>query len=310
MIKIEYLRYFKATADKGSFSAAAKLLHVSATSIVHGINNLEDHFGVSLFVRKKSAGTTLTPDGDKLFERVKILMIEIESIDETFMNKKHKPNGRLVVGCQEGLSWCLIPRVITELSKLHPDLKVTSKTTWMDSRYSALENGEIDLLVTFSVNEKVPLCYDSTVLCQPNTVAMMRKGHPLDINTSVCLKDLAEYQQVMINDGPAYNLFYDMYQSRGLNPEVIMMSNISTGAQSIVGRSDATSLRIMKPAHTMSPLGDKIVFHEIADIVTRPDLVVITHKSRSQANMMKQEVFLRQCQQLFQSGEMRQHICY
>ncbi len=310
MIKIDYLRYFKATAEKGSFTGAAESMHVSATSVVHGINSLEDHFGVSLFVRKKAVGITLTPDGQRLIGRVKALMIEIESIDEMFKSKKQQLKGNLVVGCQEGLSWCLVPRVITALSKRHPELKIITKTIWMDERYQSLENGEIDILITFLFNEKTPSNFDTRLLCQPNALAMMREGHPLDRNRAVHLTDLAEYQQVMINDGPGYNGFYGLFESRGLHPEVIMMSNISTAAQSIVGRSDATSLRIMMPAHGMSPLGDKIVYHQVADDVTGPDLVAITHITRTPANSLKQEAFLKHCQMLFKSGEMRQHISY
>lgn len=310
MIKFDYLRYFNATAEKGSFAAAAAALHVSATSVIHGVNNLEDHFSVSLFIRKKAVGIKLTPDGEKLLKRVKALMIEIESIDETFMTKPQKLKGNLVVGCQEGLSWCLIPRVVSKLSKLHPDLKITTKTTWMDSRHTALDNGEIDILISFSVDEEISPNLECTILCQPDTIAMMRKGHPLDRNQNVHLADLAKFKQIMINDGPAYDLFYGMYLNLGLSPEVEMMSNISTAAQSIVGRSEAISLRILKPAHGVSPLGDKIVFHPVADEVLRPDLVAVTHKARSSANALKQEAFIEQCQELFRSGEMKQHLCY
>jgi DNA-binding transcriptional LysR family regulator len=310
MIKIEYLRYFKVTADKGSFAAAAEALHVSATSVVHGINSLEDHFGVSLFVRRKAIGITLTPDGQKLVKRVKALMLEIESIDETFKSKKQRLKGELVVGCQEGLSWCLTPRVISELSRKHPDLKIITKTTWMDSRYESLETGEVDILLTFLVNETAPPHYDSTILCQPGTVAMMRKGHPLDSGKDVHLADLADYEQVMINDGPGYGLFYTMYEERELDPQKMTMSNISTSAQSIVGLSDAVSLRIMKPAHGLSPLGDAVVYPRVADDVVGPDIVAVTHKARSPANALKQEVFIAQCQELFSSGEMKQHIDY
>jgi DNA-binding transcriptional LysR family regulator len=237
-------------------------------------------------------------------------MLEIESIDEIFKNKKQKLKGELVVGCQEGLSWCLTPRVIAELSCRHPDLKVITKTTWMDSRYAALESGEVDILVTFLVNETAPSVYNAAVLCQPGTVAMMRQGHPLDNGKKVHLKELAKYEQVMINDGPGFNLFHAMYEERGLNPERMSMSNISTSAQSIVGCSDAVSLRILKPAHHLSPLGDEIVYPALADKVKGPDIVAITHKARSSANALKQEVFISLCQELFSSGKMREHMVY
>jgi hypothetical protein len=131
----------------------------------------------------------------------------------------------------------------------------------------------------------------------------------LDNGNSVNLAELVNYEQIMFNDGPS-ELFYNMYESRGLKPEKIIMSNTSASAQSIVGRSDAVSLRILKPAHGLSPLGDEIVCPRVAEDVVGPCLVTAHHKSRSPANALKQEVFMESCRDLFSSGEMRQHINY
>lgn len=310
MIQIQYLRYFQVAAEKKSFTGTAEALFKSPTSIVHAINQLEDHYQIVLFVRRKSAGLTLTPDGKRLLALSKNLLREVESIDNVFANTSQGLTGELVVGCQEGLSWSLIPRVIGHLEKQHPNLKVIMKTVWLEELFNPLENGEIDLLVTFLVNRKAPDKFQSTLLCQPNTAAMMRKDHPLDNGIPITLEQASRYPQIMINDGDGYNLFNGMYEKRDLNPEVMLMSNNSTSTQAILGRTDAISLRILRPAHQLSPLGDSIVCHELSTQVERPDLVIITNAGRSRDSMTKHSAFTEEAKKVFNSGEMKQHIYY
>ncbi len=310
-MKLEHLRYFLAAAKHQSFSSAAKELYISNTSIVNAVDKLEDHYGISLFVRKKSIGLELTNDGKNLAAKAQILVNEAEAIEDSFSSRKQGIKGELTVGCQEGLTWSLLPRVISRLEEKHPDLKVIMKTTWMEKRFSPLENGDIDILVTFVLEPVPSAAFTTTVLCQPKTCALMRQGHPLDMDGGkVTLKDLARYPQIMINDGDGYVLFNSMFQNRGLDPEVMLMSNISTGAQSMAGRTDAVSLRILRPAHQLSPLGDPIVFPMLADNVPRPDLVAITNKLRISSNLSKHQAFIDELSNSFESGEMRKHIYY
>jgi len=311
MIKLEYLRYFQMAAEKKSFSAAANAFFISSTSIVHAVNQLEEHYGISLFVRKKSVGLTLTPDGEKLLQKSQNLLLEVEAIEDSFATSEQGIKGELVVGCQEGLTWSLLPRVIGHLEKKHPKLKVVMKTIWMEERFSALENGDVDVLVTFLVNQKPPKKFSSTLLCKPNTCALMRKGHPLDKGGAlVSLEDLARFPQVMINDGDAHDLFYGMYEKLELSPDVMLKSNISTGAQAIVGRTDAVSLRILRPVNKFSPLGDPITCPEVSGVEESPDLVAITNKLRDQPRQTKHSVFLAELLAVFESGEMKAHIYY
>jgi len=311
MVKLEHLRYFIAAAEKRSFHSASRALFISSTSIVHAVKQLEDHYGICLFIRKKSVGLTLTSDGKKLLKMAQSLLNEVDIIDDAFSNSKDGLKGELVVGCQEGLTWSLLPRVIGILEKKHPNLEVIMKTTWMEERFAPLENGEIDVLVTFLVNEVAPKTLDTTLLCRPQICALMRKGHPLDNESNgVNLRDLANYPQVMINDGDGYSLFYNMYKDLGFEPKVKLMSNISTGAQSIVGRTDAVSLRIIRPVNKLSPLGDAIVSPKIADNVIGPDLVVLTNKMRTYSRDTKQGVFIKEVERIFASGEMKKHIYY
>ena len=57
---LRQLRYFVVTAEVLSFTAAARLLHISQPSISTAIAELEDSFGVQLFIRHHASGLSMT----------------------------------------------------------------------------------------------------------------------------------------------------------------------------------------------------------------------------------------------------------
>jgi len=310
VLKIDYIRHFIAASETGSFSQAASKLNISPTSIRHSIEKLETGLNVNLFVRKPAEGVSLTDDGRHLLERTRQLINDVEDIEGLFLSTKRTLRGNLVIGCQEGLTWSLVPRAIEKMNQDHPDLNISVKTVWMDTQLDSIANADVDVLITFILQKETPKKYSVTDLCNPQACAMMRKGHPLDTGQAVKLKDLALYPHIFIQDGPAWPLFHGMYEERNLSPEVYMFSNISTGAQSVVGRTDAISLRILRPANDYTPLGDPMVVPVIQDKVQRPRLVAVTNRVNRPLLLDKRFAFIQICQKLFDEGDMRKHIYY
>jgi len=310
MIKLEYLRHFLAACETGSFSAAAEKAHISITSIRNSVEKLEMTLNTTLFIRRPANGAALTDDGRLLLDQAKDLLTNVEELEDSFTTQNRKFKGTLNIGCQEGLTWSLIPRAIRKINAEHPELSVSVKTIWMDTNFQSLDNTEVDVLITFSLQEKIPKKYHIVDLCAPQACVMLRKGHPLDTGKPVRLKDLAKHKHIFIKDGPAWELFYGMYRDRNLEPKFYMHSNISTGAQSVVGCTDAVSLRILRPANSYTPLGDPMVVPQVKDKVKGPRLIAATNRIKQHRQLDKRLMFIRVCQELFENGEMRNHIYY
>lgn len=80
-MELNYLRYFYEVARAGSFTEAARRLHISQSALSKAVALLEEQQGVKLFVRSKR-GIALTATGNKVFlqsERLFGLVTEIET---------------------------------------------------------------------------------------------------------------------------------------------------------------------------------------------------------------------------------------
>ena len=310
-MKLDHLRYFVEAATHQSFTAAGHKMHISATSVGHAVNMLEEQLGTELFIRKPSRGLTLTADGQKLYGQCRQILSDLETVQDQFRGAADQFRGELIVGCQEGLIWSLLPRAIRKLADRQPELRVSMKTTSLGTNFESLEDGEIDVLITFRYDDSAPASCEVTTLCRPGVCAVMRKGHPLDTDREeIGLDDLARYPQIMNNEPEAFDLAYNAYQALGHSPEVIFSSNISFGAYALVGQSDAVSLRVVRACSMLSPLGDALVYKRIADDFFRPYLVAAKVKSRTPGIRNKRDAFIDVCHELVTSGEMRDHLYY
>lgn len=78
-MELRQLRYFLAVADARSFVAAAEKQFVSRQAISKSVAQLEEELNVELFMRD-SGGAFLTPAGMMFYERVRTLVMELDSV--------------------------------------------------------------------------------------------------------------------------------------------------------------------------------------------------------------------------------------
>jgi DNA-binding transcriptional LysR family regulator len=77
MIELRHLRQFVAVAEELSFRRAAERIHIDQTPLSRTIRDLEDHLGVSLFVRMPRK-LRLTPAGARLLKETHKLLLRLE----------------------------------------------------------------------------------------------------------------------------------------------------------------------------------------------------------------------------------------
>ena len=70
------LRTFYAVAREGSFTAAARVLHVSQPTLTSQIKKLEASYGIDLF-RRHGRGVELTETGKQLLKIAKLALFSV-----------------------------------------------------------------------------------------------------------------------------------------------------------------------------------------------------------------------------------------
>src|ERR1700722_2421030 len=80
---LRQLRYFVVTAEALSFTAASKILRISQPSISTAVAELEESFGVQLFIRHHASGLSMTQAGHEMLGKTRDLLKNAEELQVT-----------------------------------------------------------------------------------------------------------------------------------------------------------------------------------------------------------------------------------
>lgn len=129
---------FAAIARLRSFRAAGKLRGVSASSLSEAMRRLETHLGVRLFNRT-TRSVTLTDAGERLLERLRPSLAEIETAIDAINNLRDRPVGRLRLNVPGIVARCILPDIAGRFLAAYPE--ITMEVSVNDAFVDVLAEG-------------------------------------------------------------------------------------------------------------------------------------------------------------------------
>jgi DNA-binding transcriptional LysR family regulator len=143
-MEIRELRAFTAVAEEGSFSGAARGLHVSQSALSQTIRSLERQLGVRLLDRH-SAGVTVTDAGGLLLREARALLTQHDRVLAEFTGQAAAGPATLRVGVPLELPASLLPRAIADMGAAFPQTRAEISHAASAAQLAALAAGDLDL---------------------------------------------------------------------------------------------------------------------------------------------------------------------
>jgi len=143
----EALLAFTETAKRGTFAEAARALGSSPSTLAKAVARLESNLGLRLFHRT-TRSVTLTPDGERLFERCLKLVEDMDAIHIEASGARAAPSGTLRVDLPIVFGRKLIVPLLAAMASEHRELKLDVR---LSDAYVDLVRGGIDLAVRIGV---------------------------------------------------------------------------------------------------------------------------------------------------------------
>lgn len=195
---LRQLEYLVAVADERSFHAAARACHVSQPGLSQQIQQLESLLEVRLFERDRRH-VVITPAGQALAERARRLLTGARELVEAAGSFVRPLCGPLRLGVIPTIAPYWLPRVLPQVRRRHPELRLLLREDRTASLVEALEQGELDLLL---LALDVPLgSAVSYPLFDDPFVAALPEAHPLARRARLAQRDLAGESVLLLEDG-------------------------------------------------------------------------------------------------------------
>lgn len=193
------MHYFVKVARKQHVTQAAEELHVAQSAVSRQIHQLEEELGVHLFVQI-GRNLQLTPAGKLFLSRVEKIIGELDKAVLEIRELLDPELGEIRLGFPHSLGVNLVPTVVADFRRQHPNVKFRFKQGKSDGLIQDVINNEIDLAFI----SPFPVKHESVtgeLLITEQLYAIMPPNHILANHTSIQLEQLKDEPFVIFGEG-------------------------------------------------------------------------------------------------------------
>jgi DNA-binding transcriptional LysR family regulator len=166
-----HLRYFRAIAEAGNLTAAAKKLGLAQSTLTAAVKKLEERLESKLLLRNPR-GVTVTPTGRALATAAAEILAMVEETEERIRGLECEDVGRFVIGCHESLGAYFLPAFMRGFLDASPSIEIG---VWNDTSANVRE-AVLARTVHFALVVN-PLPHDELVMVEAfrDTVALLAR---------------------------------------------------------------------------------------------------------------------------------------
>jgi LysR family hydrogen peroxide-inducible transcriptional activator len=239
-MEIHQLRYFCAIVDSGSFSRAARQIHVSQPSLSQQIRKLEDELGARLFDRL-GRSVRLTEIGQTFLPRARTVLRELEAARGDLAHQKDSLGGTIAVGVIPTVAPYLLPLHLASFAKKFPQAKISVVEEITPVLLERLRAATIDLAclaLPIRGNE-----FETFPIITEPLFAALPKNHSLARTHSLSLKQLRGEPFLLLRDGHCFreNALAACDRAR-LHPQIVFESGQFSSLLSMVAAGMGVSI--------------------------------------------------------------------
>ncbi|HZR75053.1 hydrogen peroxide-inducible genes activator [Bradyrhizobium sp.] len=170
-ITLRQLRYFDALARHGHFGRAAEACAISQPALSMQIKEMEEALG-GVLLERNARQVALTKFGEELLTRVRDILRSVDELGDFARASRDRLAGRLRVGMIPTIAPYLLPRVIENLARLHPELDIHVRETLTPRLIKEVAEGRLDTaIVALPVSEpsltEIALFKENFLLVRP-----------------------------------------------------------------------------------------------------------------------------------------------
>lgn len=217
---LQRLRGFYWTAQLGSVTAAAQMIHVSQSAISHQLRSLETELGAKLYERTRR-GIALTPDGVRLMEYARRVVQAVDDLESDFADQSGRPRGTIRIAAFRGIATHVLPAMTQRFHAAYPDVRLIIASRAVDTNLlDMVTRGEVDLGAVASWNHFRDMHY--LEFASYDMVVCTASDHPWANRTDPpTLEELAREPLVLYEPGTAIrNRLEQIFHRHDLRPDV------------------------------------------------------------------------------------------
>lgn len=242
-LSLDQLKTLIAIIDLGTFSAAAKALHLSQPTISLHISELEQRIGAPLLIRG-SRRVIPTAAGSTLADRGRCLLRDADLALEAVQQQITGETGRVRLGTSTGIVVHLLPQVLDTLEKNYPHIEVEVSILGSTETMARLSQGTLDIGLVATPQAPVKDIFISHWRSDPMMAFVPARWKAPKRITPAWLAE----KPLIFNDATThmYHLTMDWFAAAGYSPRGRIELNYNEAMKSLVAAGYGAALLPME----------------------------------------------------------------
>ena len=243
-MKFIQLKYFQTVCKYNNLTRAAKELHISQPGLTHVIHELEQEFGLTLFLRQNK-GLILTEQGKQFLDETNLLLSQVDAFTGR-MKMLGQSNQTIQVGLAPASATLFFSPVMQAFHQLYPEIKVNVVENGSMKNHQQILDGKLDLAL-LSTGSPVSSAFGSYKIAITDICLYLSKDHPLTDQNSVSIKDLDQLPLVLLSEDSflTTNTLKTCSQYK-VTPKIILTTNQISIIRQLIESNTAASLLFHK----------------------------------------------------------------
>lgn len=292
-IKLRQLALLVAVERSGQLSRAAAIMNMTQPAASRMLGDLERIVDAAL-TRRHSRGVSLTPAGERLAERARAMLRDLDFAGREVRDIDRGRVGSVHLGSVSGPSLDLVLPVVRSLELSEPRLRVKIEVGSSDRLAAELLAGDLDLYLGRVPDRMDATPFDLTPIGPEALSLIVRSDHPLLAKPGCDLNDCLQYDWVMQPLGSVLRGTVERYLlDRGLGlPHTVIATGSLMLTLAFVLRSQAVGVMSQPAARLFSELESAA----ITALPVAPDLSVAPYSIvtlRDRAPTPAAQIFLK-----------------
>ncbi len=221
-MKLQQLRYIlEIVRQNNHLSAAAEALHTSQPGVSRQVQLLEAELGFEIFLRTRNRIIGPTEPGRLVLEIAKRVVTDMAALKALKEDVNSGTHGTLTIGTTHTQARYVLPHVIQEFVKSHPDVQLVLRQGNPEDICTMVDAGEADIAIGTDTINALPNLVKLPCFSLPRSV-VARKDHPILQIEKLTLEEIAKYP--IISYDQRYSgrwRVMNAFTKAGLDPKII-----------------------------------------------------------------------------------------
>ena len=241
-MEIRDLDYFLACCTAGSFTAAAREVHIVQSAMSSAIARLEHELGVPLFDRSVTP-VAVTEHGAALQAAAQRILDAVQAARDDVAAVSGQVRGTVTLGCTLSTGPLDLAAVLADLRDRHPGviIRLRQSLTGSAGNLRAVLDGSMDIALAAGLADPgtaPPRGVIRTPLASEALLFVVPAGHPLSRRPSVTLADLAE--ETILRFPPGWGIRDTVDRVLGPDPSAVEIADYALMLKLIQGHFGTT----------------------------------------------------------------------